>query len=392
MKRLACLAWLGILAAVGCDSPLVDAECRSGFSLCAGACVDLSADFRDCGNCGHGCGRFVCDQGVCDQSKLHPIPTDDGSDSGVTLDFDPQPGLAGCGLGQQSCGGQCIDPASDALHCGACDSICDRAQVCAAGSCTETCSAPLTACDGRCFDLNRSPEHCGSCATHCSSGICESGVCAGAIAGQVVVIGHDFLSANNAMQRLAGNAVFLARGAPVHVLSYRGDASPDSVSGVENAIDVVKRELGRDWQNVDAIEALLPLQLAAADVLLIHAQAGASNSALSKLGAEWGNALAQFVVSGGVIVLFDTPTPNNDGTFRILAPAHIFAAAGRAILPDQELRVQAPGLGVAVRVPDRYMSARNSVHFSAVTTPGTFVVSDKDNLPVVLQRVIVPGE
>jgi hypothetical protein len=392
MNRLLWVAWFAALAAIGCDSPLVDAECRSGFSLCAGACVDLSADFRDCGTCGHGCGRFVCDQGVCDQSKLHPVASDDGRDSGVTLDFDPQPGLVGCGLGQQSCGGQCIDPTSDALHCGACDSVCDRDQVCAAGSCTETCAAPLSACDGRCFDLSRSAEHCGSCGTHCSSGICEAGVCAGAIAGQVVVIGHDFVSANNAMQRLAGNAVFLARGAPVHVLSYRGDASEASVNGVQNAIDVVKGELGRDWQNVDAIEALLPLQLAGADVLLLHAQSGASNSALAKLGAEWGNALAQFVVSGGVIVLFDTPSASNDGTFRILSPAHIFAAASRASLVDQELRVETPGLGVAVRVPDRYMSAANSVHFSGVTTPGTFVVLDNDDLPVVLQRVIVPGE
>ena len=35
------------------------------------------------------------------------------------------------------------------------------------------------------------------------------------------------------------------------------------------------------------------------------------------------------------------------------------------------------------------MSTANTVHFNNVTTPGSFVIVDKDNLPVVVQRVIL---
>jgi hypothetical protein len=240
-----------------------------------------------------------------------------------------------------------------------------------------------------CFDLMTDPDHCGSCSNRCKSGICELGMCADAIAGQAVVIGHDFSAANTAMQRLAGNAVFLAQGAPVRVLVYRGDADATSIAGVERAIDVVKSETGRDWQRTDAIEALVPLQLGAADVFLVHAQVQASNSSLRKLGQQWGNALAQFASTGGVIVLIEAPSAQNAGTFQLLAPAHIFEATARETITTQQLSVQTPGLGVAVRVPDRYMSAKNSVHFRGVGTPGTFVVVDKESLPVLVQRVII---
>jgi hypothetical protein len=293
-------------------------------------------------------------------------------------------------LGEQQCSGVCSNPAADPAHCGSCDNACLPIEVCSAGSCAIECEAPLVQCDGQCFDLTTDPDHCGACGTRCTSGICEDGSCADAIAGQAVVIGHDFVSASNtAMRRLAGNAVFLARGAPVRVLVYRGEASDASANGVETAIDAVKRELGRDWQKIAAIESIVPLQLASADALLVHAQAGASKSTLMKLGQQWGNAIAQFLVAGGVVVVFDTPSTTNDGTFRVLEAAHIFEADSRESVASQQLTLQTPGLGVAVRVPDRYMSATNTVHFNAVTTPGAFVVVDKDGLPVVVQRVIL---
>jgi hypothetical protein len=304
-------------------------------------------------------------------------------------DFDPDTGLPGCDLGEQECSGLCSNPLYDPHNCGDCGTVCPDEQFCAGGTCADRCVAPLTQCGFQCFDLSQDPDHCGDCNTRCTSGICEMGACADRIAGQAVVIGHDFIGSNNAMQRLAGNAVFLARGAPVRVLVYRGEASDASASGVEGAIDVVKNELGRDWRKVDAVESIVPLQLANADALLVHAQAGARNSTLTKLGQQWGNAIAQFLNSGGVVVLFDAPSTLNDGTFRILEASHVFSAEGRESVPLQQLKVQTPGLGVAVRVPDRYMSATNTVRFNGLHTSGTAVVVDKDNLPVVIQRVIV---
>ena len=400
--------WLALVCA--CQSPIVGASCKRGFSLCGASCVDLKADYRNCGSCGQSCGRFICDKGHCSSEILVDGGTpaadggkDAGSDSGLVdagdagsmdagrSDAGPAPdaGLMGCSVGFQECTGVCINPAVDPQHCGDCDLACDAEERCSAGRCSPQCDAMLADCGGMCFDLMKDPEHCGSCSVRCTSGICELGMCADAIAGQSVVIGHDFSAANIAMQRLLGNAVFLAQGAPVRVLVYRGEADATSVAGVEHAIDVVKAELGREWLRKDAIESLVPLQLSAADVLLVHAQVQASNSSLRKLGQEWGNALAQFVATGGVVVLIEAPSAQNAGTFQLLAPAGLFEADARESISTQQLLVQTPGLGVAVRVPDRYMSSRNSVHFRGVSTPGTFVVVDKDMLPVLVQRVII---
>jgi len=401
-----------IVLAAACESPIVGASCRTGYTQCGSRCVDLQGDYRNCGRCGNSCGRFVCDHGSCSSEVLHDggMPAADGGKPDAALDaglldagdaggnaprwdddggFDPDAGLGGCSVGTQDCSGTCVNPKTDPQHCGGCDVACGPEERCSAGSCGPNCADTLTDCDGVCLDVTRDPEHCGSCTTRCTSGICENGTCADAIAGQVVVVGHDFTAANTAMQRLLGNAVFLAKGAPVRVLVYYGEADATSAAGVERAVDVVKGEIGRDWLRTEAIESLVPLQLSAADVLLVHAQVQASNSSLRKLGQEWGNALAQFVATGGVIVLIEAPSTSNAGTHQLLAPAHIFEAQSREAISMQQLIVQTPGLGVALRVPDRYVSTRNSVHFRGVTTPGTLVVVDKDMLPVLVQRVIL---
>jgi hypothetical protein len=442
--RAVAMALYFALALLACESPIVGLQCREGFSLCGDSCVDLSSDFRHCGECDHSCGRFVCEKASCSSQEIRDGGTDaghmsdagrdggrdggrrdggrrdggsldSGSLDGGSLDggsldagskdsgpkdarapdddagaFEPDAGLSGCSVGYTDCGGVCANPAVDPKHCGSCNVECPSGQLCSGGSCADECDPALTQCGGACFDLKSDPDHCGQCGKRCTSGICEQGLCADAIAGQAVVLGHDFISANTAMQRLVGNAVFLGLGAPVRVLTYSGDANPASIAGVEGGIDMVKAETGRDWKRTDAIEALVPLQLGAADVFLLHAQVEASNSTLRKLGEQWGNALARFVSIGGVIVVIDAPSDRNSGTFQVLAPARIFLADARAEIASQALTVKTPGLGVAVRVPDRYMSLTHTVHFSGVTSAGTQIVVDRVNLPVVVQRVISP--
>jgi hypothetical protein len=205
----------------------------------------------------------------------------------------------------------------------------------------------------------------------------------------VVVIGHDMVGANNAMRRIASNAVFLSRGAPLRVLIYRGEALESSVAGVEAALDFGTGELGRSIERIDAVDALVPLQLTNADVFLIHAQAHATNSTLQKLGKQWTNALAQFVARSGTVVLFEAPSSSNDGTFRVLEPARLFSADAREEIPEQRLEVQAQGMAVLLRVPELYMSVSHSVHFSEADGAATVLVADEAGEPVVLQRVIM---
>jgi hypothetical protein len=414
MRWIASLGLVLMVVVAGCASPIVGATCKYGLSVCSDRCADLSADFRNCGACGHDCGRFVCDHGACSSTPRSDGGVPEGGLSGdASLDgsfgydggvldggpigvgrvdaghFSADAGLGGCSLGEQECGPQCVDPAADPNNCGSCGVVCPAPQFCAQGACTIHCDPPLTACGLTCLDASNDPDNCGGCGNNCASGICEAGGCADAVPGHVVVIGHDFLASNTNMRRIAGNAVFLARGAPVRVLAYRGDAPTTSISGVEAAINQVKAETGRNWQKIDAIESIVPLQLRDADVFLIHAQLSATKSTLAKLGQEWGNALAQFLVSGGVVVLFEGPSTKNDGTYRVLQPAAIFSAASRSSIANQQLNVLTPGIDLAARTSDRYMSARDTVHFSAMTTPGTTVVVDKTNLPVVVHRVIV---
>jgi hypothetical protein len=41
-------------------------QCKSGLSLCSGACVDRRSDANNCGTCGNVCGgRRTCQNGVC---------------------------------------------------------------------------------------------------------------------------------------------------------------------------------------------------------------------------------------------------------------------------------------------------------------------------------------
>jgi Stigma-specific protein, Stig1 len=379
-------------AAVGCESPIVGASCRPGFSVCADGCVDLQADYRNCGECDNNCGQYLCKAGMC--SSMVRVDAGAGTDGGGVSDagtFDPDTGIHdSCSLGFLECDGACVDVTSDLNRCGACDRVCGDGEFCAYGRCWADCTGDLKFCGGLCRDLTRDPENCGTCDGVCTSGVCVDGQCDEPLIGQVVVIGHDYMTANPAMRRIAGNAISLPLGAQVRVLMFRGEADQAAQRGVQNALEVSSHETGRVYMLVDAVESLVPVQLSAADVFVIHAQAHATNSTLRKLGRQWANALAQFVARGGTVVLFDAPSTSNDGTYQILAPSTMFSAGGREEIPNQELRVKVPGNSVVLRVPLRYLGTSHSVHFSDVDSEAMTLVADDSGAPVVMQRFIVP--
>src|SRR5688572_7195569 len=62
---------------------------------------------------------------------------------------DPQAGGTGCGGGLAACGDVgCFDLASDAEHCGSCDTACQTGQICSRSSCV--CSEGTLSCAGAC--------------------------------------------------------------------------------------------------------------------------------------------------------------------------------------------------------------------------------------------------
>ena len=86
-------------------------ECRSGFTSCNGACVDLATDPQHCGACDRDCGGDPCGASDCRPS--------------------------GCGDFPDQCSSSCTDVTSDPLHCGRCDDPCDGDEVCVDGDCDD---------------------------------------------------------------------------------------------------------------------------------------------------------------------------------------------------------------------------------------------------------------
>jgi len=108
-----CRAGVCVAAAFSCSS---GGACQRGASCCSSACVDLQADAKHCGACGHACqGAETC------------------------------------------CGGRCVDMRSDLEHCGGCGVAC-------AGQLPGCCA-------GECKDLSRDNENCGRCGAACGGAL-----------------------------------------------------------------------------------------------------------------------------------------------------------------------------------------------------------------------------
>lgn len=398
-------AALGLLLH-GCASPIVGAECKDGMTSCGGGlCVDVDNDSNNCGACGHSCADGECRHGVCGAGSASDggfsltdgggigVPTTSGgvgrpfpSDGGLTF---PDPAVElSCQLGETACSDACSNLLEDPGHCGACDTHCPFDEVCSGGLCMATCNSLMQACAGGCADLTESPDHCGKCSIHCASGICDNGKCADAIPGHVVVIGHDFFAGSTTtMKRLAGDGLFQAAGAPVRTLVYHGTAGDAQINGIDAAFNYVALE-GRSWKAIEAVADDVPQQLRDANAFVIYPQNTNSDAELLELGRNWGKALTQFLLRGGVVLLFETAVSANTGTFHLLEPSGLFTAKSRALIPIQTLDTVGVGFGAATRATRQYRSTGTSTHFNGVTSPGNILVEDKDKKPVVIQRIV----
>ena len=134
--------------------------CPGTLVVCEQECMDLSANFSNCGECGNRCddGR-ECISGAC-------VPMQ-------------------CPPGQTSCGGECVTLADDPRYCGDCERRCFAGEDCESGQCYcppgnaaceavgtqgRTVGGPCTgdadcAEDSRCLRSDGFPE--GTCALAC---------------------------------------------------------------------------------------------------------------------------------------------------------------------------------------------------------------------------------
>jgi hypothetical protein len=401
-----------LLLLASCGSPIVGAECRAGWLDCDGICIEVQNDPHNCGACGHECGPFECSGGVCgplrrpdaggpDASMSSP----DGGDGGGAgmpsigkggVGLIPDGGFPGCEIGRTDCGGACADTLRDRMHCGECGTQCSADQYCIEGMCKDICDLPLHPCMHACVDYQTDENNCGSCGNVCASGICVAGRCGDTFPGSLFVIGHDY-SASTAstppvMKRLAGNAVLLTKGTSVRVAVYRGKTTDASFTGVRNAIDFAADENGQTWKSIAVSAARVTQSLREVNTFVILPQQDATDPELTALGQQWSMAMAQFLLRGGVIVLFDAPSSRNKGTYQVLEPAALFTATARErIANKQTLTIDDPTVAVTLHLTTSpYQSKDNTVHFLGVGSDGIPVVKDPGGDPVVIFRVVVP--
>lgn len=375
----------------GCDS-ILGAECADGFELCDGRCVPLGTCESDFdggpdGSIDAGDSGTELDAG----DAALDATTDDGSMGDGSMD-DAGRGDAsvppGCDLGEFLCGDLCADGRSDPMHCGGCGIECAPGEVCSSGVCAPTCVPPLVLCDALCIDVSSDPDNCGACGVVCASGICIDGECSDALASHVVALGHDYEVRRPGMNRLAGNALFLARGSPVRALMYEGGSTMPTRVGTDAAIQQVATAIGRTWTRIAVSDpSKVTLELADADAFVIYAQTTATDAELRDLGVLWARALQSFIRRGGVIVMFETMAAGHAGTWQILDAAELFDCSGRTEITGAAITVIDPADSVALRVPLAYMGERTTVRFD---TAETNVVCSDGTGPVVVHRTIVP--
>jgi choice-of-anchor A domain-containing protein len=93
----------------------------------------------------------------------------------VTLDTN-HVALGACnGCAATTCGGACVETATDAANCGACGNACASGSTCSGGICS-ACDGTL--CGGSCVATATDAANCGACGNACAAGsTCSAGAC-----------------------------------------------------------------------------------------------------------------------------------------------------------------------------------------------------------------------
>jgi hypothetical protein len=389
----------------GCyEGGFVGDECRSGLQACAGECVDLLTDSRNCGACGVECpGGRACFRGLyCEGFGPGAAGAGgDGGDGGSAA-----VGEAGAETaGAAGSGKECFEPFNTAAHCGECDKRCEApARLCDCTGdecrCVSECETPLLQCGSSCADPNTDSSHCGSCFVECASGLCQAGVCAGSLPGHVVLMCTSLREARQSHPQtvLFGNAAFLPSSRPARVLTYAEYADPTAEERVAQVLDWAAAARGRQYvTTVAGNQSDLPglLTIRDYDVLIVLDQPNAPAGELASMGAAWQPSIERFVASGGtVIVLGGTEGVAEMPAF--ITSAGLLGVEDATVLPSTvSLYVRAPsdGVGVNALSPFQPVGETCTYRMSQSPDPSTvYVVTDAPpgaelGGPVVVHRV-----
>ncbi|MEO8550587.1 MAG: hypothetical protein ABI678_11460 [Kofleriaceae bacterium] len=234
------------------------------------------------------------------------------------------------------------------------------------------CALPTTLCGDTCVTLDDDPYNCGHCGRECQSGICSSGTCLGDIPGHIIVVGHDYVASDAAMDRVIGNAVsvgwvpgMLGSGGTVRVGWWRGTAKELGVSAA------VSRGLAQAGHAASIVElqTVDPVSTGALDTILIAPQVGDGDAA-EAAGAAAASTLAAFLVASHDVVVVETVSGVG---YRYLHGAGLIDLAPPVDASTSQVIVAAPGDAIATGVVSPYLAKAGSVGYPGA---GHAVVTD----------------
>ncbi len=302
------------LASLGGCSSLVGDPCESGYHLVEGACQAGRINSEPDGGVHQDTGVTIVNP--LDGGSLVTIDAPDAADAAVAADASVPP---------------------DAT----------------------TCALPTTKCGQTCVLLDSDPFNCGYCGHACQSGLCSGGSCVGEIAGNIVVIGHDYQAADPAMDRLVANGVSLNASpftdVAVRVGYWRGTATQE---GGKAAISRGLAQSGRSTSptSVATVDASSLAQL---DAIVIEPQVG-DGAAAEAAGAQAAGALAAFLGAGHTIVVLET---TSGVSYRYLHGAGLADLAPPVDASLTPVTVIAPADAVAQGVVSPYLAQPSSVGY-----------------------------
>jgi hypothetical protein len=332
----------------------------------------------------------------------------DGSDDGSGGDGSNGDGSSGDG--SITDGGPptdaCTPPYNSAAHCGACNNACVAPNdVCALVNgnyqCAPLCAPPLTNCGGRCVNLLRDPYNCGQCNNVCPSRICVLATCQGTVAGNVVVIGHDYLTSSAASQqsKILNNAVFYNNSSfnkNVRIFSYEHYVNPVEVAAVKSIIDSYAQALSYTVAYTVSVSdtdvANGSVTPATQDVLLVYDQPNAPAGKLATVGASWAARMSAFTIGGGIIIVLD----GGQGTGEMPqfeTSAALLSVTSHALVPDgTAVNVAVVSDAVARGMTSVYATDDNTVRFFTVepqTSKLFYVIVDPSSgQPIVVHKIV----
>jgi len=114
------------------------------------------------------------------------VSTGGATSTGGVATVGGRAGMGGAGLscapGESPCGNDCVNLATDSLHCGACEKACASETACQGARCVSICATPLSSCGDYCVDLQNDLANCASCGHGCptvagADSLCENARC-----------------------------------------------------------------------------------------------------------------------------------------------------------------------------------------------------------------------